>query len=61
MGEFSISIQSRICSLSDTVADHKLTCSHSGMGFQSSWGSASVALTLLEGAIQGVGNEEESR
>jgi len=32
---------------------------HSGMGFQSSWGSASFALALLEGAIQGVGNEVE--
>ncbi|KAN0085972.1 D-aspartate oxidase [Tylopilus felleus] len=33
---------------------------HSGMGFQSSWGSANVALVLLEGAIQGVGSVEES-
>ncbi|KAI9460822.1 hypothetical protein HD554DRAFT_2206826 [Boletus coccyginus] len=31
---------------------------HSGMGFQSSWGSASVVLALLESAIQGVGNEK---
>jgi len=29
---------------------------HAGMGFQSSWGSASVALRLLEEAIDGVGN-----
>ncbi|KAF8136976.1 hypothetical protein EV363DRAFT_1394559 [Boletus edulis] len=34
---------------------------HSGMGFQTSWGSASVALGLLEGAIDGVGDGELSK
>jgi hypothetical protein len=27
-------------------------CSHGGYGFQSSWGSASMALELLEGALK---------
>ena len=53
MGELPILIPSR-----NRSCDVGTTYSHSGMGFQSSWGSASIVLALLEGAIQGVGNEK---
>jgi hypothetical protein len=36
-----------------------MDCRHGGYGFQSSWGSASIALELLETALAKASNNEE--